>query len=106
VSPYGIGRGAYCYNVINKDDKGCEKSYTICEKGYYCEDNTCVLDPNFKVDKKSKDKVVSSEKEEEPSENKTTNKQFLVTLSLYILLGLIVLIVVGLLMYNIARNFN
>lgn len=104
VAPYGIGRGAYCYNIIKKGDTGCEKSFTTCAQGFYCQDNTCVLDPNFEVKVRNKRKVYPVE--EKTSEKEENNKPFLVTLSLYILLGLLIVIVLGTLMYIVARNFG
>jgi hypothetical protein len=99
VSPYGTGRGAYCYNVVKKGEKNCEKSFAICEPGYSCEDNTCVLNTNVKVDELSKEDEIDYVKEEQqPSEN----KQFQATLSFYIFLGLIALLLAGALYFTIS----
>lgn len=92
VAPYGRGRGAYCYNVINKGETGCEKSYSVCNKGLYCKKNVCIEDT---TDDTTQQDISNAKKDESPKkreQEKKENKNNQGMLLVYILLGLVILI--------------
>ena len=62
IAPYGRGRGFYCYNIIKKGEKDCEKSYAVCTKGSYCKNNTCVEASQRQYEKQKEETRLSEKK--------------------------------------------
>lgn len=107
VAPYGRGRGSYCYNVINKGEKGCEKSFAICAKGMECKDNVCIKDAEFAppIEKVGKDDHVATSKKEKEETGITINiGKSSLTILLYALLGIVVLVCLVALIYLITKK--
>lgn len=107
VAPYGRGRGSYCYNVINKGEKGCEKSFAICAKGMECKDNVCIKDNDFSPPTTNTSVAKSkTEKKEEKEETGITINigTSSLTILLYAILGIVVLVCLIALIYLIVTK--
>jgi hypothetical protein len=107
VAPYGRGRGSYCYNVINKGEKGCEKSFAICAKGMECKDNVCIKDNDFSppTEKVGKDTSVAKSKKEKEETGITINiGTSSLTILLYAILGIVILVCLIALIYLIVKK--
>jgi hypothetical protein len=105
IAPYGSGRGLYCYNVIKKEEKGCEKSFAICNKGLKCKNDVCIKDSRYN---QSSEKVVAKD-----SSAKSNKKDDAITISigtsgltilLYMLLGIVILICLIMLIFLMIRK--
>ena len=105
VAPYGRGRGLYCYNIVDKGETGCEKSFAICAKGAKCKDNLCVKDDNTN---QPTEKVIAKDtsmptakKEDGVTINIGTSSS---TILLYVVLGVIILLCLIALIYHITKT--